>query len=314
MDELALSSLIGLGAIGKLWIIVSRSLSTFQVRSISIYSGKMTNLRTEFAENGVVVLRNVLDEKGVALASQAFERSRQNPGPAAGDVLAGSPGAFYQDHANPNAFSAFPSLLTETGLAESVRDVIGTEHLWLMYEQIWHKEGAARRTPWHQDVAYVPVEGNHLAVLWLNLDCVSKENSLEFIPGSHRGPLYNPTAFEPNDPSASMFPEGIWPTLPDIEGDREHWPIKSWAVEPCDVILFHPGVLHGGAPTQGGGRRRSVSLRLFGDDARCATRPEDGLAAVDQLSFDDGTNDPITAMARVAAGTPFRHPGFCQIL
>ena len=86
-----------------------------------------------------------------------------------------------------------------------------------MYEQIWLKEAAERRrTPWHQDLAYIPVGGDHLAVAWTNLDPVVKEDSLEFVRGSHRGPLFNPTAFDPRDPSASMFPDGEWPPLPDI--------------------------------------------------------------------------------------------------
>ena len=53
-----------------------------------------------------------------------------------------------------------------------------------------------------------------------------------------------------------------------------------WAVEPGDMVVFHANVLHGGAPTRPGRRRRTVSLRYFGDDAvfaprqRIATDPE----------------------------------------
>jgi len=183
-----------------------------------------------------------------------------------------------------------------------------------MYEQIWLKDGGERRrTPWHQDLAYIPVGGDHLAVLWTNLDPVPKEDSLEFVRGSHHGPLFNPTAFDAHDPSASMFPDGAWPPLPDIEAAREKWPIVSWAVKPGDAILFHPAMLHGGAPTRAGRRRRSISLRFFGDDCFCAERPDTGLADVDRLKFDDGSGDPIKALAHAAPGTLFRHPAFPQL-
>jgi hypothetical protein len=56
--------------------------------------------------------------------------------------------------------------------------------------------------------------GAHLATVWLNLDVVPLDRSLEFVRGSHRGPLYNPTAFDPDDPRAAMFGPGIWPSLP----------------------------------------------------------------------------------------------------
>ena len=186
--------------------------------------------------------------------------------------------------------------------------------MWLLYEQIWLKEGGSkRRTPWHQDLAYIPLEGNDLAVLWITLDPVAKEDSLEFVPGSHRGPLFNPTAFDPNDEAASMFPDGIWPPLPNIERARDQWDIVSWPTQPGDILVFHPAMLHGGAPTHEGGRRRSISLRFFGDHAFCAERPESGLADIDRLKYDDGSGDPIKELAGAAPGTPFRHPRFLQL-
>jgi ectoine hydroxylase-related dioxygenase (phytanoyl-CoA dioxygenase family) len=183
--------------------------------------------------------------------------------------------------------------------------------VWLMYEQIWLKQGAAtRRTPWHQDLPYLPAAGEDLAVMWINLDPVSRECSLEFVRGSHRGPLYNPTAFNPDDPAASLFDPREWPALPDIEAARADFDIVSWAVEPGDVVVFHPAILHGGAPTPAAGRRRTLSLRFFGEDARCARRPHDGMANIDGLEHADGGRHPLKKMALADDGAPFRHADF----
>ena len=274
----------------------------------------MHPLSARFHDDGVVHVSGALDRQAMALAEAAFTWSLEHPGQSAGEVLGGRPGAFYQDHGNPASFDAYRALLHDTPLASLVADLLGSDHLWLLYEQIWLKEGAdTRRTPWHQDLAYIPLEGNHLAVAWLSLDAVPMERALEFVRGSHRGPLYNPTAFDAIDEHASMFEPGVWPQLPDIEATRDQWPVVSWAVQPGDLIVFHPAILHGGAPTRTGDRRRTISLRFFGDHARCAERPEQGLADVDRLKREDGGRDPIEQMALLPPGTLFRHPGFPQI-
>jgi ectoine hydroxylase-related dioxygenase (phytanoyl-CoA dioxygenase family) len=271
-------------------------------------------LRTAWTRDGVVFLRGALDARAMRLAEQAFAWSLGHPGPGAHDVLPGSTGAFYQDHANPAAYSAYHALLSESGLADLTADLMGSASLWLLYEQIWLKQGGARlATPWHQDLPYVPMAGAHLATCWISLDPVARQRSLEFIPGSHRGPLYNPTAFDPGDPTAAMFSEGAWPSLPDIDAQREAWPIASWATEPGDLIVFHPAILHGGAPTRRGERRRTISLRFFGDDAFCAGRPDAGLHDIDKLTTDDGQCEPMVAMARQPDGAVFRHPGFPRL-
>jgi hypothetical protein len=274
----------------------------------------MTAQQARFREDGVVLAKGALDRRELAVAEAAFQWTIEHPGPGAGAVLAGRPGAFYQDHSNPSSHDAYRALLDDTAIPRLVADLLGTSRLWLLYEQVWLKEGTSRPTPWHQDLAYIPLEGDHLAVVWLTLDHVDRETSLEFVRGSHRGPLYNPTAFDATDARAAMFDPGVWPTLPDIDAERERWPVVSWAVDPGDLLIFHPAILHGGAPTHEGQRRRTISLRFFGDHAFCAARPEAGVADADRLDREDGGRDPIEQMAKLPPGTPFRHPGFREVL
>ncbi len=270
--------------------------------------------RAAYRQDGVVCLPQALDEETLRLAEECFNWTLNNPGPGAGPVLLGTPGTFYQDQANPDSFPAYRRLLRDTILPDLAAALFNCEQVWLMYEQIWLKEGAdTRRTPWHQDLPYLPASGDDLAVMWINLDPVAREESLEFIPGSHRGPLYNPSAFNPDDVGANLFKGDEWPPLPDIDVHRADFPILSWAVAPGDVVVFHPALLHGGAPTRAGVRRRTLSLRFFGDDAWVANRPHDGMANVDGLKHDDGGRHPLKKMAQAAHGIPFRHPDFPQL-
>jgi ectoine hydroxylase-related dioxygenase (phytanoyl-CoA dioxygenase family) len=89
------------------------------------------------------------------------------------------------------------------------------------------------------------------------------------------------------------------PRLPDIEADRASFDIVSWAVEPGDVLVFHPATLHGGAPTHPGSRRQTLSLRFFGRDAVYVERPGKGVAPMVE-----GLHE------RLRPGQPFRDDAF----
>jgi ectoine hydroxylase-related dioxygenase (phytanoyl-CoA dioxygenase family) len=230
--------------------------------------------RREFRDDGVTVIRDALDRDGVTLARAAFDWSLANPGPAASRPFDGIDGAFYQDLCNPAAprSDAYERLLRGTPIAELVTGLWGDPLIWFMYEQVFLKEGGEnRRTPWHQDASYLNVDGDHLAVVWITFEHVARQDCLEFVRGSHRSTLYNTSAFNPDDETIPIF-DGL-PRLPDIEADRTAFDIVSWAVEPGDVVVFHPAMLHGGAPTRAGQRRSTLSLRFFGRDAVYARRP-----------------------------------------
>ncbi len=102
---------------------------------------------------------------------------------------------------------------------------------------------------------------------------MAREDSLEFVRGSHKGPLYNGSRFELGDDTAPLHPGAPLPRLPDIEASRAHYDIVAWPVEPGDVVLFHPAMLHGGAATHEGQRRRTLTLRFFGKNAHYDARP-----------------------------------------
>ena len=130
--------------------------------------------------------------------------------------------------------------------------------------------GTTQRTPWHQDQPYYNIDGTQTCSVWLPVDPVSREATLEFVAGSHRGPWLMPRTFMDNE--AKWFPEGALDDLPDIEADRAAYPIVGWALEPGDAVAFSFRTLHGAPPNRRSTSRRVVSLRLLGDDCRFAVR------------------------------------------
>jgi len=265
-----------------------------------------------YQRDGVVYVPGALGADTMALAETAYAWSLAHPGPGAAELPAKGDGTFYQDLANPQSFASYDSLVRAPDICGLISALWQKPEVWFMYEQVFTKSGGdTRRTPWHQDSPYLPVAGNDLAVMWISFDSVDEPYALEFVRGSHRGTLYDGSTFDPNDDTAPIYGDGSLPRLPDIESARDEWPIVSWATEPGDVVIFHPAVLHGGAPTVPGLTRRTLSLRFFGEDAVVAQRP--GAIPPETSGLNKPGVHPLTRMRARAQGTPFRDPGFPQV-
>lgn len=257
-------------------------------------------LREAMERDGVICLRGFLDAGQLADAKAAFDWTAANPGPFFTE-FPGDEGA-WQDLSNPAAYEAYDPMLRRSPIPSLLSALWGGSPVWFMYEQIFSKTGTVNRTPWHQDSSYQPVGGKDLAVVWISLDPVPPEQTLEYCLGSHRGPLYNASSFKPGDPTDPLYKTGNLPRLPDIEAKRGEWDIAGWATEPGDVVIFHPGVLHGGGAPGKAGRRRTLTLRFFGEDARYEARP--GPTAAPRV---EGLHE------RLSEGDPFRDPAFPKL-
>ena len=264
--------------------------------------GSLSGLRETYARDGVVFLPRALDAAALADCQAAYDWSLANPGPGASRIPQTTASTFYQDLYNPDCLTGYRAMLEASPIPAMMADLWGTPDVWFMYEQVFLKEGGdTRRTPWHQDSSYLAVAGPHLAVAWITFDPVAKADSLEFVRGSHKGRLYNGSRFELGDDTAPLHPKASLPRLPDIEADRTAWDLVSWAVEPGDLIVFHPATLHGGAPTHPGQRRRTLTLRYFGDQA--VYDPREGGAGPRVAGFHE----------RMKGGDPFRDPSFLKL-
>jgi len=263
----------------------------------------MSALGEAYARDGVVHIPGALDAQALVDAEAAWSWSLANPGPLSSRIpTKASDATFYQDLYNPEVLTGYQRMLETSPVPRIVADLWGGRDCWFMYEQVFLKEGGeARRTPWHQDSSYLAIAGEHLAVAWITFDAVSKEDSLEFVRGSHKGRLYNGSRFDRNYDTLPTHPNSSLPRLPDIEADRAQWDIVSWAVEPGDLIVFHPAMLHGGAPTHPGQRRRTLTLRFFGEQA--VYDPREGGAGPRLTNFHD----------RLQAGDPFRDERFLKL-
>lgn len=260
------------------------------------------SLKRQYEDDGVVLLEGALGPAALAQAEAAYAWSLANPGPGATRFKQATDATFLNDLYNPRCQEGYRPMLEASPLPAMIADIWGADDVWFFYEQVFLKEGGeTRRTPWHQDSSYLAIAGAHLAVAWISFDPVPRADALEFVRGSHKGRLYNGSRFELGDDTAPINPTSSLPRLPDIEADRGAWDIVGFETRPGDVVLFHPAMLHGGAPTHPGGRRRTLTLRFFGDDATYDRR--EGYAGPRIAGFHE----------RLQSGDPFRDPSFLKL-
>jgi len=273
------------------------------------------NIQEAFRRDGAVHVPAAMSPDLVAEALRCFEWTVANPSPAAQSYYGDSGARFYQDLFNTLSWPVYEHLVSDSRLSDLVLRALGCENLWFFFEQIFLKEGGdTRRTPWHQDTSYFPVDGEDIAIVWMSFDSVAQEDALEFVRGSHRGTLFNGSSFAEDDDTDPLYDEGDMQRLPDIEVHRDDFDIIGWAVEPGDVVLFHPSVLHGGGQVRAGKRRRTLALRYFGDDCNFVSRPS--VRAESEVGFNRESSDSRDVSyfyEGLQPGDRFRHPEFLQV-
>ncbi len=242
-----------------------------------------------FAADGVVCLRGALDPTLLAAMAEPLERALGSAGiadlTAMGDALADGGATVLRSTPGGGRFASgvdhwrddadFADFACRSPLPGLVASVLASARLWLYEDSVLVKEpGASEHTAWHQDLGYFHVDGDQLATTWCPLDPVTAlTGAVQYVRGSHRwGTAYKPNLFV----STMSIPGTVGEEVPDIDalvatGTCE---IVSFDTEPGDVVIHHARTLHAAGPnTSTTVRRRAISVRYCGDDARTLVRP-----------------------------------------
>jgi ectoine hydroxylase-related dioxygenase (phytanoyl-CoA dioxygenase family) len=268
------------------------------------------------AKDGAILVEGFLDAGQLARCRAAFDWNIANPGPNGITLFKGTDKEHHNDNANPRAADRLKALAAAIPFGDLFAELWGSEHVWYFAEEVFMKKGGVGgRTPWHQDTSYLPWGGEHWANAWISFEALPKANSLEIVRGSHHGTRYDGTDFvDAKDPTAPLHgPDSGLPRLPDIEAERARDPgayeVISWATQPGDMVVLHPGSLHGGAPVDAGlPNRHTLVLRFFGDDAVTRLLPEKSKSRVPPQGILFAEE-----LAHLAEGDPFRAPIFAQL-
>ena len=240
-----------------------------------------------FHNDGVVFLKDVFGP-WVEGVREAIEQNKAKPSwrertyrpEDSGDAL------FFQDYCVWPKFPGYRSLVETSPMAEIAARLMRSSTARIFHDHILVKEpGNSVVTPWHHDQPYYLVEGQQSVSFWVPLDPVPRERSIEYVAMSHRwGKDFRPKRFDGSNLYADDSHEGV----PDIDANRDAFDIRGWAVEPGDAVAFNFRTLHGAPANTSAVRRRVVSIRWVGDDARFIQRP--GMTSPDfpDLQYEDG--------------------------
>ena len=169
-----------------------------------------------------------------------------------------------------SGYRKMEQFIRSTSAAAIAAGLMGSDVVRLYHDHVLVREpGTSQRTPWHQDLPYYNVEGHQNVSMWITVDPVDRDSTLELIAGSHLGPWYMPRTFL--DEQAKWFEEGSLAELPDLAADPDTYPVLGWALEPGDAVCFNMLTLHAAGGTSERARR-VLSIRFLGDDMVHAPR------------------------------------------
>ncbi len=233
--------------------------------------------REAFQRDGAVALRGLLSADWIARLRAGVEENIAHPGPMASTYTdEGKTGRYFGDYCNWQGNPAYRDAFFDSPIAAAAASLMGSGRTYLFHEHVLVKEpGTQEYTPWHQDQPYYVVQGEQVISMWAPLDPVKKSVCPHFLAGSHLdGTLYRPRLFKDGADYAYDYSKGEFAPVPDIDsGENGGKRVISWDLEPGDVIAFHFRTLHNAPANEQASRRRAISFRMFGEDARYAERP-----------------------------------------
>ena len=220
-----------------------------------------------FWRDGAVVLRQVFSQHWLDLLAVGVEKTVANPTPYARvQSKPNDPGWFFTDYYMWRHFEEFERVAKQGPGGAIASKLLDSPTIHYFYEGLFLKEpGTERASDWHQDQPYYNVDGKKLCVLWVPLDPVTEETSLQVVKGSHlTGKWYQPTFFAQE--RTLLGAEDLFEPTPDVDASPHDYEILTWALEPGDVIVFHPLCLHGAKGNPTSNRRRALQTVFLGDD------------------------------------------------
>ncbi|MBT6275753.1 MAG: phytanoyl-CoA dioxygenase family protein [Chromatiales bacterium] len=225
-----------------------------------------------YRRDGAAPLRGVIPKGWVERLREGVEENLAAPGRYARFYTPeGAEGFFFGDYCNWRRIDAYREFVHESPAAQLAAELMGASRVNFFHEHVLVKEPITQEpTPWHHDQPYWVVDGQQVCSMWIPLDSVPRESTVEFIAGSHlSGNWYTPQSFTTRE----SHPSNEGNSVPDVNAHRDDYNILGWALEPGDCVVFHALTLHG-APgnSSSSRRRRAVAMRFTGDDARFTRR------------------------------------------
>lgn len=231
----------------------------------------MLELASRYAEDGVVLVREFLDPDQLKTLRESLDYARANPGPMSTDFSASDEGEFFFDFLTFRRNPYIKALVNDQALLVKLSQIVGTSEIRMFHDTVLIKSGDAPPSPWHQDRPHYLIEGEHNFSIWMSTEEVPENESLAFIPKSHKcGLIFRPRSFRDGEEIAD---NGEFVALSDsIFDELSSEGIRVYCMRPGDAVIFDNRTLHSALRGREPANRRAVSLRFVGDGATLTTK------------------------------------------
>jgi len=247
--------------------------------------------RAALQKDGVICLKNAHGPKWLSLIetgiNEALNGASQNL-----DVVKkpGDGGQFSFSSQAWRQVDTFREAIFDSRAPDIAWQLLDCASINLFYDFLLIKEAHTNKaaTPWHQDHAYYPLEGQGVINCWTALDTIPMETALRFWAGSHRKAcLFQAANFAGG--SDYQHVQGDHPEIPDIDNDQSAH-ILACQLSPGDMLVWDSFTFHSAPGNSLGTRRAAFSINWAADTIRFRDIP----SLKSYRSKDISHGDPIT--------------------
>ncbi|MBH88557.1 MAG: hypothetical protein CMJ12_05275 [Pelagibacterales bacterium] len=238
----------------------------------------LKKIKKDYLNDGVTIIRNFIDLHWIKEMQIAIDHILSFPGKASIEYTPQeNTGRYYGDFFIWRRNKSFKKFAFDSNLPELASKILDSKNINFFYDQLLVKEPKTKEsTPWHHDLPYWPIKGNHIISFWVGFDRVSKNTgAVEYIKGSHKwNKFFAPASFGKDTRFENSYKKMGLEVMPDINSNLGDYELLSWDLNPGDIIIHHPLVIHGSLGNfSSKTRRRGLALRYIGDDVTWDDRP-----------------------------------------
>lgn len=232
----------------------------------------------EYAENGVVCIRNAINSSLVAKLRNEIDQllcgeSAMELGgeeiPLDTDIKPDPGHKSWQAFNGWKKYASYRELVFGSPLPVIAADLMKSDRVQLLYDHSFNKEpGSPVPVPWHHDLTFWPVSGSQICSAWVALDEVTTESgAVCFVRASHLWEQRFRPSLELNAETARIANMLLEPSPDYFEVPGAE--LISWDMLPGDALVFSALTLHGSRGNYSATKsRRAISPRFIGEDVR----------------------------------------------
>lgn len=201
----------------------------------------------QYETDGYAVVRNVIDADLIGEAREHIEWL-QNRYPQL------RPEELHHPLIRNDAF--WVRLVGDERLVDIAEEIIGPDIALFTAHYVCKPPFDGQPILWHQDGAYWKLNPMRAVTVWLAIDESTPENGcLQVIPGSHREPLHTPNLR--TDIPNMLSSETGYEIIERWEAARG---VQDIVLQPGDVSIHHPALLHRSQPNHSAKRRCGLDM------------------------------------------------------